>query len=149
MRGVALAVSATLPPDAFLYIFQAHRGKGPQEAAKRKGRSNASFLESWHNTWPALAFDCVPLWRDRFWPTRRAPVIEWGSDRTRNALKRAADAVEGLAEWGGRWKKPAGDIYHFEPLIEGNPLKLLGSDAELACGPAGKVSVVQTLRAET
>lgn len=110
LRTLWQIAQSSLPEDIFLYVFIGQRGKEAQESAYRSGNSNAKFGQSYHNLTPALAFDCVPMFKDK------PREVEWKSERTKKLLAQIATHLTPLVEWGGSWKfLSGGDIYHFQP----------------------------------
>lgn len=97
-----------------VYCFWGFRGRAVQNTLKKAGRSNAGWMESWHNVYPSLAMDIVPVWSDK--PRK----IEWSSDRTKHFLQTLAKENPWLT-WGHHLFK--GDIYHFQVPAESGPHK--------------------------
>lgn len=112
----AIAAARTFLSDqpCELYCFWGFRSRAVQNTLQKAGKSNAIWGQSWHNVYPALAMDVVPVWYD----TPRA--IEWTSDRTKDVLYKLARSMPWLT-WGHDIFK--GDIYHFQIPTESGPHK--------------------------
>lgn len=117
-------------------VTEGHRPNAEQDALYAIGRrgipgektvTNAKAGQSWHNVWPAQAFDIMVLVKGREWEERLYDAVaaiimlEWAQMQKEGLCVETLPDGQTITwdlEWGGNWRRP--DRPHFQ-IVKAKP----------------------------